>query len=171
MSQTDPSNPSRIFSVNIHPLTYDALSGEFAPPSDPQARAHTLGRLLYAAFHKGWSTDPPWTNAPVARGERAYVYEPSWAPGVMATALCVDLDRGSRIWLHGLHLQCGHDTLAVFDDTAFAPSSGRTAPKIQWETDNGDGHEYDLELGESGLIVAQDSIAVQAQRFFDCVPY
>jgi hypothetical protein len=56
-----------------HTYFYDALSGGVQPPSDPEGRTHTLGRLL---------------NATVANGDKKnrgthnelHSYRPSWAP-------------------------------------------------------------------------------------------
>ena len=48
-------------------LLYDALSAEFAPPTDPSKRRHTLARLAVAACDKGQGPDD----------YRSYT--PSWA--------------------------------------------------------------------------------------------
>ena len=53
-------------------LFYDALSGEFTPPSDPLHRQHTLARLAVAAVEKGRGPDD------------ARDYVPSWALGTYA---------------------------------------------------------------------------------------
>ncbi len=67
--------------IVVSPLFYDALSGEFAPTCDPEKRKHTLGRLSMAAIQKGEAIQ-------VDRWRRDFEYEPSWAPGVLATAVC-----------------------------------------------------------------------------------
>ncbi len=67
--------------IVVSPLFYDALSGEFVPDSDPERRKHTLGRLSMAAVQKGEATQ-------VDRWRRDFEYKPSWAPGVLATAVC-----------------------------------------------------------------------------------
>jgi hypothetical protein len=58
-------------------LFYDALSGEFHPATDPQHRAHTLGRLCVATFQNGERTETE---------PDKYRYPPSWAAGTMAVA-------------------------------------------------------------------------------------
>lgn len=52
---------------------YDALSGEFHPPTDTERRAHTLGRLLLATYEKGDVVDPH-------SHREMRTYQPSWAP-------------------------------------------------------------------------------------------
>lgn len=58
-------------------LFYDALSGEFLPPTDQEHRIHTLGRLAVATFEKG-------ANQYTHRA--TYAYKPNWALGSIATA-------------------------------------------------------------------------------------
>lgn len=51
---------------------YDALSGEFLPPSDPYGQTHTLGRLMLATFKNGQISNP-------RSFQETRQYRPSWA--------------------------------------------------------------------------------------------
>jgi len=56
-----------------HSYFYDALSGEFLPPSDSKGRKHTLSRLMNATIEKGVVSNP---NS----HQEKRVLVPTWAP-------------------------------------------------------------------------------------------
>ena len=54
---------------------YDALSGEFVPPTDPE-NTHSLARLMLGTINKGDEKQfRPWDGSP-----KFNEYSPSWAP-------------------------------------------------------------------------------------------
>jgi hypothetical protein len=139
----------------VHPLFYDALSGEFTPPSDPEARAHTLGRLAYAAFSKG--TEYEGRSVP---GRMLYAYEPSWAPGVKAT---VSVDRpASR--LNHLLLENNANRASLYvqslADRFGGPTLYLASNTLRVET------TFPLSLGND-LRIAHMRVTSAAQAFFE----
>lgn len=71
----------------VRPLFYDALSGEFQPPTDPQRRSHTLARLAVATFTKGEEIESDAEQVTL-------LYKPSWAPIESTVACPIDLETG-----------------------------------------------------------------------------
>lgn len=146
------ANNAELFS---RPLFYDALSGEFKPSSDKLQRAHTLGRLAYAAFSKGVPVDGTDATA-------LYVYKPSWAPHVSVTVDC-DLDRMDPATqkLYGLYLWSDESgPLDIYDI-----SDSRQAA-LEISALGGKEARLGIELGEE-LNLARIQVAQVAQSFFD----
>jgi len=141
----------------IRPLIYDALSGEFRPPSDPMKRTHTLGRLAFASAEKG---DEVFDIEPEAidRGIRAYRYIPSWAQDLGSTVL---LDESGRYpILSSLRMLANHpDWLEVVD------LANPNITKIELKPSK---ITLPLSLGDD-LIIAREIVAGAAQAFFDRV--
>ena len=153
--------PERFF---IRPLVYDAMSGEFAPPTDPEKRLHTLGRLALATVTKGKYTLDRESFDPL------FTYRPSWAPDVTAqvrinylpmhvtgeylatpmlaiTSLDLTSESGK-----GLHVsdETGDDGVTLYIDDSEAPN---------------DVIYYDLALG-TRLRDAKATVTNAAERLF-----
>lgn len=75
----------------VRPLFYDALGGEFYPPSDKLGRGHTLGRLMVATYTKGAHQKvqhPSGVSMPREIANRwadMFTYTPSWADAEVTT--------------------------------------------------------------------------------------
>lgn len=130
-----------------HAYFYDALSGRFQPPSDPEARTHTLARLMNAALEKGTVTHPNSHN------ER-HTYRPFWAP-ISAVVQVSHWDIhsltliGEQRQIELIHILDGgpHRNLRVLD------TSQGTEPII--DAPLGHATKYD-ELQERVRLIAQD---------------
>lgn len=131
---------------------YDALSGEFLPPSDPQGRAHTLARLMTATFLKGEASNPH-------SYEERRTYTPVWAPISSIVRVCHDDDIRS-LTLHG-----GQNELRV----EHAPD-GKGSRNVQVFTEGVEAPAFEAPLTGSGYKNIQASVAELAQRFFDAFP-
>ncbi len=137
----------------VNPLFYDALSGEFTPPTDDKQRQHTLGRLAYASYSKGELTVED-TSPPYLRS----LYIPSWAGHVTVRA---DFDFDEKGFqpttLTGILLQDkAKRSLCVAEDGSIIYIG---------TVDNGD-TRLPLELGEE-LQTARAAVTQAAQEFFD----
>ena len=138
--------------ITVRPLFYDALSGEFLPPSDPLQRAHTLGRLSYAACSKG-------TRSPDARPWISkFLYTPSWAEHVRVIADCHST--GTNNQEHFL----GAITLVSVAGTQLeiADLEGDGI----YIAENGNETELEVQLGTE-LSIARQAVTCAAQRFFE----
>lgn len=146
------------------PLFYDALSGEFAPRSDPLKRKHTLGRLAVAAVQKGEVQEQDDSMC-------MFQYEPSWAAGVVAVATCST----------GIMTYSGSDEIAVPRLTAISlvNSSINTELSVYEDQRYPEGRMelvivenetpfvgMSLELGPD-IASTRKTIAARAQYFFD----
>lgn len=141
--------------VLIHPLAYDALSYEFKPPQDPAEKAHTLGRLAYAACIKGDIVCMDGTNKDFAR---AY-YSPSWAPGVIVEVKSNEPTPGTLV-----PVEINLESEGLYLDVSWY--LGGDVGEI--EIDSGRDEEVlslPVELGE-GLNIARMAVATSAQLFF-----
>lgn len=98
----------------VRPLFFEALSGEFAPPSDILGRKHTLGRLAFATFLRGN------THSRIKINENLFgiSYDPTWTSNVKAIVFCEKIDEKLLI-LSGVSLSIkGNNlSLAIDDDT------------------------------------------------------
>lgn len=148
---TTAERPAELY---IKPLFYDALSGEFRPPSDPQKQVQTLGRLGYTAFNEGelelinHSVEP----------QLDFRYTPSWAPNTVTTLHCSQVGEGGLLVAHTVSLTNtdSKKSLHIMD----------TRPGWM-EIGHGDDEKaLPLELGES-LAAARLAVAEAAQMFFD----
>ena len=141
---------------NVRPLFYDALSGEFHPPSDELRRAHTLGRLAYAGVSKGDVDLIDDGGDPYLQ----YRYRPSWAPHVLTIANC-DMDEEeapTRLTSIELRDSVGRSVLMA-DENMYGPQNihvGTLETDIRLPLSLGD------ELAQARLLVARTT-----QVFFD----
>jgi hypothetical protein len=147
-------NPEQFF---IRSHIYDALSGEFRPPTDPEKRLHTLGRLAIATVTKGQYT----LNHEDESFDPLFTYRPSWAPDVTAQVT------GEYLTPHlmaiaslDLNDESGRG-LFVSDET---DKSG-VVLQIDDSEEPGDGIYYDLALGAE-LQDARAAVTKAAQEFF-----
>lgn len=139
-------------SIN-HSYFYDALSGNFNPPSDPQGRTHTLGRLMIATFEKGVETNH-------GSHRQRHTYRPSWAPVTSVVHVSHWDMRSLSLEGDGRELMLAH-TL-----------SGKKHRSLQ-VIDTGLGLEPILEepLGqEFGYVDLQERVSSIAQNFFNAFP-
>jgi hypothetical protein len=148
-----------ITNVLIHPLFYDALSGEFEPLSDPMGRKHTLGRLAFASCVKGEITD---THDLSDFTLLDRTYSPSWAPAIKAT-VSGDIGRDrldeTTFTLRELSIstdQTAHNHLSIRENQHRGEVFG---------VEINDSH-FSVDLGES-LLSVRSLIADEAQKFFD----
>jgi hypothetical protein len=142
----------------VRPLFYDAISGEFTPPTDPLHGQHTLGRLAIASFIKGSRV----TNTP---GSEEYHYVPSWAENV-DTWVDVLQDTPSfarHLTVLSLRNQQDESQILTIADTRYTRSSVDRGITI---TDTEGMQFLPLSLGEE-LAAARQLIAEKAQNFFD----
>jgi hypothetical protein len=143
----------------IRPHVYDALSGEFRPPTDPEKRLHTIGRLAIAAVTKG---DYKLIHA---EGESdfapRFIYHPSWAPHVTVQ---VDADFISRdhdqMLMSGIDLKSETHRGMYFGDAADSSDGVTLVIDRAQET-----VYYDLALGAE-LQGARAAATKAAQEFF-----
>lgn len=133
-----------------HSYFYDALSGEFTPPTDPLGRKHTLGRLMLGTFEKGAVENP---NS----HREMRIYTPSWAP--------ISSVVGISHWdIRSLTLEAEDRTIS-FEHTLEDRASRRL--RIT-DTALGFTPVFDIELGhQSDYAVIQDVTTRTAQDFFD----
>lgn len=142
-------------SVVVHPLFYDALSGEFTPPSDPETQ-HTLGRLTFAVLAKGERNTE-------TQAIDAVSYSPSWAPEVTATVAYSDNPDDEYRLVTGLWLRAdtSNQTLHIADNRL---RSGHVGVYLA----SAGVRELPLSLGQE-LNEARSRVTDAAQRFFDSV--
>lgn len=138
----------------VNPLFYDALSGEFTPPSDEQHRKHTLGRLAYACYTKGEHV----INSESTPSYLDSFYIPSWAGHITVKAdFDLDEEDPQTTALYGVLLRDRSErTLYVANQ-----DSG-----VYIGTVEGGDLEFPLELGES-LQQARVAVTSATQEFFD----
>jgi hypothetical protein len=145
----------------IRPLFYDALSGEFSPPTDPLNRKHTLGRLAVATFIKGGSVSENY----VVNGFQAtpvIQYKPSWAEKVSST-ISLEVDKNTMVHsLTQLDLRTSDRGLTVID-----MRRGNKPRGIVLISNEGD-QILPLDLDEN-LDAARLAVSEEAQKIFDSV--
>ncbi len=149
--------------VVMRPLFYDALSGEFAPKSDPSKRNHTLGRLVVATFRKGDVVEENYD--PGEPGLSAISYSPSWAPNSVARVegkVISDGARGRFFFANELLLTSSvlPDRVLCIKDNAMAHEYGLVLGDEYGDMD------LPLELGEN-VNLAKSSLAYSARQFFN----
>lgn len=153
----------------INPLFYEALSGEFLPPSDLEKRAHTLGRLAYAAFLKGKQILP---HAPAGRAQTAYFrYKPSWAPTVEAELDCelygnLYVARSFDITNREKPLQEWPDSVMIVDSLDQIDSPSLFLQDLI-NDDGGEAWMSDLAPKSKSLDNFRTIVAESAQNFFN----
>ncbi len=142
----------------IRPLFYEALTGEFKPPSDPEKRVHTLGKITIATFTKGT----------LIRGfsdewHVGYEYNLSWAPKVHSRVICLEDMDHLKTNLSQLVLNTESEELTFQDalNNSESESSGivivSSGKRIV---------ELPLWLGPE-LEIAKEAITNSAQSFFN----
>jgi hypothetical protein len=141
----------------VRPLFYDALSGEFQPPHDPE-HAHTLGRLAFGAFSKGVR----FLNRDLGTPYIAeYTYAPVWAPTVIAKIDCETAPRSTQtLLLQGIHLRDAANRRLSIENYMMGSDH-----LLQIGTRHVN-ESFPLVLG-APLNTARDTIARSAQEFFD----
>jgi len=147
--------------LRFHPLFYDALSGEFQPPSDEEGWLHTLGRLAYASVLKG---EKDWGSS----REYIFRYNPSWAASVIVTAKCYRGFDESLITLSSLLLDGPKPHSLTVGSTLVIPRLEEEPPefKLSVANDGVNAETYVLELGEK-LNNAKVAVTEAAQEFFN----
>lgn len=135
----------------MNPLFYDALSGDFHPPTDPDGKAHTLARLSVATVAKG--------DHEKDGEEDFYYYRPSWAYDIGASVVCNQIGAGNfrlSAVLVGHHVE-DEFSLALFD------TKGGLGSIVNAENQN-----YPLGLGDE-LNNARAFVTASAQQLFDSI--
>ena len=147
--------------LGVRPLFYDALSGEFVPPSDPNGHAHTLGRLAYASVLKGEISRNEVVPGIGRRVVDTYTYVPSWS-GVISRAI---REQSSMGFIAGLELRPNVEgeveKLGVYD---IQLNDGHRGIQLVGT----DERTIPLELGES-IGQSRSAVTEAAQSFFDYV--
>lgn len=140
--------------LNLAPnLFYDALSGEFQPPTDPKGRIHTLARLAVGAGQRGEA---------VAQQASLYRYTPSWAVGSYAVAEWVSSNK-----LLGLSLEVGEPAVSTWADFQLVQAGHKLSqPELLMSDSTGVEALNPLELGP-GLNDLRAQAAGVAQAFYD----
>jgi hypothetical protein len=149
----------RVEHVRFDPLFYDALSGEFKPPQDPEERTHTLGRLALATLIKGGT---PYTPCASHSRHEAVSYRPSWASSAHAI---IEYDDLRPLDLHVTDVRLIDDN----DDENFLFVSRTMSADERWiaKLSTADLEStFGLELS-ADMDQTQKSIAEAAQNFFD----
>lgn len=152
--------------IFVNPLFFEALSGEFTPPSDAQKRAHTLGRLAIATFIKGEQKIVNHGATTSGLTNTAYIkYSPSWAPEVTVEVIGYLTDNKgksneSEFLLKIMSLNNQED-----GDLLITNLADKGLPIMHV---HGLGMEFDLAL-EPGdqLDIAKHKAATLAQYFFE----
>lgn len=149
--------------LRVHHLFYDALSSEFKPPSDPEERLHTLGRLAYATARKG-NEDVGGFNL----YKRSFRYVPSWAASCEVTAKYTRKFNETLLTLEDLELAGSENNSLRIE--ALPVGDNPDDPEFRFTiTDVACNSEtYDLELG-CKLTVARTALAGVAQEFFNTI--
>jgi hypothetical protein len=147
---------SKTLEVFTSPLFYDALSEPFLPPTDPQGRKHTLGRLSVAAVNKG-----------EAGGRYGRVYRPSWAP--VSAAVTMKPIGPDNYQIIGLNVTDLNDSAENPQSLSVAHADLGDSPALNLYLDTDD-HPTALRLpftlGDD-LNTARYEVAKAAQTFFD----
>jgi hypothetical protein len=157
--------------LSVHPLFFDALSGEFIPTSDPQQRQHTLGRLAYAAFTKSDLIPADDMHVVNTIGDPFMaVYRPSWAPTVETTVTGSLEEDDHAFRLTGIELLNEQGELLRISNHYYNEEQnsfqmklpgGRNGPVATTVSGS-------LALGD-GLSYARAKITQEAERFFETV--
>jgi len=136
-----------------HSYFYDALSGEFLPPSDSKGRKHTLSRLLNATIERGVVSNP---NS----HQEKRVLVPTWAP--------------IESVVHISHWDIHSLTLTADDrKVRFVHTLQDALPRSisVFDTDYSDGLVFDAPLGHPpDYDRIQNRIRNIAQNFFEAFP-
>ncbi len=159
------------YEIPIRPLFYDALSGEFVPPSDKLGRSHTLARLAVAASQKGEY------NLRSLRSEHApsslkiqetefYTYSPSWADVLVRIVRrritqTNPLNPGN---VEGILLgsQNTANSLEVYEVTPYDRPEQRRIRIVGSEV-------LELPLNLAEIEAAREAVTRSTQEFFDSV--
>jgi hypothetical protein len=139
----------------VRPLFYDALSGEFQPPSDELQRSHTLGRLAYEAYSIGLRID---RHADM----KTFAYQPAWEPSVRASA--VHDTYQDLLILRQLQLTHNQNWLTI--SSSFDGGSLEMARGDRGEANSEVRSSLTLELGEE-LDKTRNAVTQAAQDFFN----
>ncbi len=150
-------NPNNVL---VSPLFYDALSGEFQPPTDELGRSHTLARLAVATLTKGEQLEgPEHFNVRIAE----FVYTPSWASETVVEATCYLDAHRKMAKLSTLHLFAPEaDDLSVISYSLFQ------LPRlnlIRGRTINDNTTRLPIDLGDN-LTRTKQIVTAAAQEFF-----
>jgi hypothetical protein len=149
----------RVEHVRFDPLFYDALSGEFKPPQDPEERSHTLGRLALATLIKGGT---PYTPCASQSRHEAVSYRPSWVSSIHSI---IEYDDLRPLDLHVTDVRLIDDN----DDENFLFVSRTMSADEQWIAKLSTAElesTFRLELS-ADMDQTQKSIAEAAQNFYD----
>ncbi len=154
-----PAEGRSTLKYHVRDTFYDALSGEFQPPTDPD-KMHTLGRLARATYRKGDENKDAVRTFP----GRVFYYEPKWAAGVTVTTGCEFIEGTESLRMSLLSLVCGEEGITFMNAT-----SEEEEPGLVILEEDGGAKEYSLELG---LLLVEAKLAVTglAQKFFESVP-
>ena len=151
----------------VRPLFYDALSGEFLPPSDNIGRAHTLGRLTVAACSKGLRAPGQFlsgSHIPKNLGHRpvnTYTYQPPWANvEVVVAKQTIGVGFVEGLQVHSLDTG---ETFAVYDTIDPSASTQRGIRIVDDSV-----RFMQIELGAM-LDDARSAVVQTAQQFFDSI--
>jgi hypothetical protein len=144
-------------SILINPMYGDALGGEFFPPTDP-GKAHTLGRLAVGTVLKGSRPDTSEMS-----DTANYTYCPSWAPGVTATATCLEKRRIKYSEIIRLRLAQPHNSYSLLLRSIVDGGQGPDRIEIIFGSES---QELPLALGPD-ISTARGTVSKFAQEFFD----
>jgi hypothetical protein len=131
---------------------YDALSGEFLPPSDPKNSAQTLARLMIISFREGLVSD-------AGSYEELRLYKPEWAPISSVVRVCHNDD------IRELSVIGDESELRV----VHAPNSDGTR-NIHVFTEDPSSPVFDAPLRGTDYAEIRDAVTEIAQTFFDGIP-